>query len=178
MILSPKLFLWVLPLLYVIHCSKLSLYAISRKTNEPYLRKLKKPCFRPNFGLFSPNLDSKFFSMDFISLHATSRKTSEPNLRKYQRSQFQAQFWYKFGPRKIFMWVLPLLDVRYSCKLSLCKILRKNNEPILRKGQKTQFHPRFWLLWPKFGPPIFFLQILHLTDNKHYCKLSLHAISR
>ena len=34
-----KYFLWILPLLHVIHCCKLSLYAILRKTNKPNLRK-------------------------------------------------------------------------------------------------------------------------------------------
>ena len=38
-ILSPKFFLWVLPLLDVIHSCKISLYAILGKTNEPKLRK-------------------------------------------------------------------------------------------------------------------------------------------
>ena len=35
-------FTWVLPLVYVIHCSKLSLYAISGKSNEPKLKKWQK----------------------------------------------------------------------------------------------------------------------------------------
>ena len=45
-ILSPKFFLWVLPLLDVIHSCKLSLYAILGKTNEP---KLRKSSFGPDF---------------------------------------------------------------------------------------------------------------------------------
>ena len=36
---SKKNFLWILPLLDVRHSRKLSLYAISRKTNETNLRK-------------------------------------------------------------------------------------------------------------------------------------------
>ena len=39
---SQNFFLWVLPLLDIIHCCKLSFYAISRKTNEPNLRKWQK----------------------------------------------------------------------------------------------------------------------------------------
>ena len=35
-------FTWVLPLVYVTHCSKLSLYAISGKSNEPKLKKWQK----------------------------------------------------------------------------------------------------------------------------------------
>ena len=33
---------WILPMLYVRHCCKLSLHAISRKINEPNLRKWQK----------------------------------------------------------------------------------------------------------------------------------------
>ena len=43
-----------LPLLVVRHCSKLSLYTISRKTNEPNWENDKKPSFGPNFGQFDP----------------------------------------------------------------------------------------------------------------------------
>ena len=39
---SPKSFLWVVPLLDNIHCCKLPLYAISRKTNKPNLKKWQK----------------------------------------------------------------------------------------------------------------------------------------
>ena len=38
--------LWVLPLLNVIHCWKLSLYAVTRKSNEPNLWKQQKTLFR------------------------------------------------------------------------------------------------------------------------------------
>ena len=40
--LSPNFFSCILPPLYAIHCCKLSSYAISRKTNEPTLRKWQK----------------------------------------------------------------------------------------------------------------------------------------
>ena len=54
-------FLWVLCLLDVRHCCKLSLYAISRTTNEPNLRKWQKP----SFGLMLAHLPeiraTKFF---------------------------------------------------------------------------------------------------------------------
>ena len=36
---APKFFLQILPLLYVTYYCKLSVYSISRKTNEPNLRK-------------------------------------------------------------------------------------------------------------------------------------------
>ena len=42
-ILGPQnFFSWILLLLDGRHCCKLALYAISRKTNEPNLRKLQK----------------------------------------------------------------------------------------------------------------------------------------
>ena len=42
-IFGPKIFFsWLLSLLDVIHCCKLSLYAIWKKTNVPNLRKWKK----------------------------------------------------------------------------------------------------------------------------------------
>ena len=40
--LGPKIFSWILTLRHVRHCCKLSLYPISRKTNEPNLRKWQK----------------------------------------------------------------------------------------------------------------------------------------
>ena len=39
---GPIFFSWILPLVYVIYCCKLSLYAISKKSNEPNLRKCQK----------------------------------------------------------------------------------------------------------------------------------------
>ena len=39
---GPQIFLWVLLLLGVRHCCKISLHAIPRKTNEPKLRKWQK----------------------------------------------------------------------------------------------------------------------------------------
>ena len=43
---APQSFcLWILPLLDVTHCCKLSLYAISKKINEPNLRKWQKTQF-------------------------------------------------------------------------------------------------------------------------------------
>ena len=49
---AQKFFAGVLPLLDITHCCKLSLYAISRKTNKSNLRKWKKKknSFRPDFG--------------------------------------------------------------------------------------------------------------------------------
>ena len=51
---SLNFFLLVLPLVDVIHCCKLSLYAISRKTKEPNLRKWQKTQFQAQFYPLSP----------------------------------------------------------------------------------------------------------------------------
>ena len=56
-----KLFSWVLPLLDVIHCCKLSLYAMKRKTNKQTWKNGKKSSFGPDFGLFGPNSTYQFF---------------------------------------------------------------------------------------------------------------------
>ena len=90
----PIFFSWVLPLQVVRQCFKLSSYAISKKTNEPNLKKVtKKPNFGPDFG---PNLDSQIFLQDLpllvvrqcskVSFYAIFKKTNEPNLRKWQKN--------------------------------------------------------------------------------------------
>ena len=88
---APNFSSWILPLLVVRHCYKISLYVIARKTNEPNLRKWQKPSFESRFG------PHNFFSWILailhvthgckLSLYANSRKTKEPNLKK----------WYSFG---------------------------------------------------------------------------------
>ena len=99
-----KFFSWVLPLLHIIHCCKLSLYAISRKTIEPNFRKWPKTIFAPNFGpfwpkfgllnIFSwilPDLDVK--NCFKLSLHVISRKT-----KKIEKIAKKPSFGPNFGP--------------------------------------------------------------------------------
>ena len=90
-----KLFSWILPLLDVLHCCKLSLYAISRKLMMQTGENGKKPSFMLDFSSFGPNLGPKKFFVYFasttyycckLSLYATSRKTNKPNLRKWQKN--------------------------------------------------------------------------------------------
>ena len=64
---SPKFFPWVLPLLVVRQCSKLSSNAIIKESYWTKLEKIKKTKFGPNFGLFGPNLGPKTFFGGFIS---------------------------------------------------------------------------------------------------------------
>ena len=66
--LLPKLFSLILILLDVIHCCKLSWYAISKITNDPNLRKLQKQkSFGSNSGSFGPNLGPKIIFIIFSS---------------------------------------------------------------------------------------------------------------
>ena len=101
---SPKFLSWILPLLDVLHCYKLSLYAISRKTNEPNLTKWQKTLFRTRFWPPWPKFrPPQFFLWIFplldvihcgkLSLYVISRKTNEPNLRKWQKMPFRTPFW-------------------------------------------------------------------------------------
>ena len=112
----PKNVFGALPLLVVKHCSKLSNYVISRKSNKPNLRKYQKPNFRPAFGPLGPNLEFPNFVfwvltlLDFkhcckLSSYAISRKTYDLNSRKQWRTSFWAWFWSivpKFKPTIFF----------------------------------------------------------------------------
>ena len=73
---------------------------------------------------------------------------------------------------------MTLLDVRHCLKLQSCEILRKTNEPHLRKQQKTDFQPDFGLFWPILVPQFFFSWALPLLEVLHCYKLSLYVISR
>ena len=140
----------------------------------------KNPSFGPDFGLFWPKFGTQnFFSwvlplLDVrncckLSLHAISRKTNEPNLRKWQKKT--TSFGPYFGPNSVpiilFSWILPLLDLRNCCKLPLCLISRKTDEPNFRKQQKTQFQVRFWLVLAQIWSPEIFSWVLSLLDLLH-----------
>ena len=76
-----------------------------------------------------------------LSLYAIPRKTNVyTKLEKMAKNLVLrsilaplAQIW---APT-IFSWILPVLDVRHSSKLSLHTISGKTNEPNLRKWKKT-----------------------------------------
>ena len=81
-----------------------------------------------------------------------------------------------FGPQIFFSWALPLLEVLHCYKLSLYVISRKTK---LEKMAKNLVWSLILAPLAQFGPPEFFFWggILVLLDNRHYCKLSLYAIS-
>ena len=89
---------------------KLSLYANSKKTKEPNLRKWKKNYFWAHFGLFGQifgpqNLFSEFFDIWHcckLSLYPISRKTNDPKSKNCEKPHFGPNsfrpLWPKFGP--------------------------------------------------------------------------------
>ena len=63
---GPQFFKWVLPLLVVKQCSKVSSYWIYRKTNDQNMKKKdKKPNFGTNFGPIGQNLGPRIFCSRF-----------------------------------------------------------------------------------------------------------------
>ena len=88
----------VLSLLVVRNCSELSVYAISRKTNElHFIRKFRKTWFWARFWpvwlrVRPPNFLSWIFPLPVaknrskISSNAIYKKANEPNLRKLQKT--------------------------------------------------------------------------------------------
>ena len=148
------------------------IYAISRKTNEPNLRKWGKKIISDLilaclaqiqvakiYWLVLPLLVVRYYSK--LSSYAISRKTNEPNLRKWQ--DLILDLILACLAKKKNLWVLPLLDVIHCCKQSLHPISRKTNELNLRKWQKTQFQTQFW------SPQIFFCEFLPLLYVRNCC---------
>ena len=89
------------PKIFRIH-SKLSLYTISRKTNEPTMRNWKKEnLFWPIWSKFGP---TNFFSKNIASLVARchgqlssstiSEKTNDPILRKLSDGRTDGREWF------------------------------------------------------------------------------------
>ena len=66
-ILAPKFFFVSLLLLLVRYCSKLSPYAIYRKTNNQTWENGKKTDFRSDFGLFDSKSAPKIIFVSFTS---------------------------------------------------------------------------------------------------------------
>ena len=137
----------------------------------------KKSSFRSDFG---PNLGPKFFFMGFTStryyillqaitvwllqaITAISRRTNEPNLRKCKKPSFRNNFGPNLVLKNFFSWVIPLIDVRNSCKLSFYAISRKTKPEKMVKtilahlaqiwAAKKNFFPQksgsisYWTLW-------------------------------
>ena len=78
-----------------------------------------------------------------------------------------------FGSPNFFSWILPLLDIRYCCKVSLYAISKKTYQPSLRKCQKKPSWAQLWPIWSKFGPTI-----LASLVTRHRGQLSSCTISK
>ena len=117
----------------IIHCSKLSSYAVSRAPTKPSLRKLQKK--KKISGLILARLDQIwvpkiFFILDVrhsrkLSLYPISWKTY-PNSRKWRKYSFWA--WFrpigpKFGPPFFFLICLP--HTRYWSAIIMYNIWKK-----------------------------------------------------
>ena len=88
---TPKLFFsWILTLLDVRNCWKLSMYVVSRKTNEANFKKWqKKPSFGPNFSPFGWNLGHQtFFSKIWV-------RQSLDIMVSYDHAQYQKKLMIK-----------------------------------------------------------------------------------
>ena len=106
----PKFSSWVLPLLDVIHCCKLSLYPISRKTNEPNLRKSQKnpPSFCPEFSALGPNLGPKFFfrrfylyqMLDIVASYHCMQFEGKLKNQTWENGEKKPSFGSNFGPSR------------------------------------------------------------------------------
>ena len=142
----PIFFSFILSILDVRNFCKLSPHAFSRKTNEPNLRKWQITYFQAQFCPISAQIWPQKFILFLLnvrhccklSLYAISWKSNEPNLRKWQKKLVSGKI-FPSGPNlgpKVFLWILPVEDVRHFCKLSLYAISRKTNEPNMRKWKK------------------------------------------
>ena len=124
------------------HCTRLQGKLITRIWENG-----RKPSFRPDFAPFGPKCDllKKNFRGFYLywilyvvaSLSAISRKTNEPNLRKWQKLRFEPDFSKPSPPPPTPFFFFPKnlapLVTRYYGQLSSCTILKKTNDPILRK---------------------------------------------
>ena len=84
----------------------------------------------------------------------------------------KANFEPNFGPQffcgpPIFLWILPLLDVRNYWKLSLYVISKKVINQTSENVKKPSFGLNFYHIWPKFGPPFFFKNLAASVTRYH-----------
>ena len=127
-------------LLYMVasyHCKQ-----FQGKLKKQTLEKIKKPSFWPVFSqIWSPKsffvgfTSTRYYTM-LPAIILCNFKENKQNLKKWQKTQFGVRFWPlcpKFRPPKFFSFILPLIDVRKCCTVSLYAISRKTNKPNLRK---------------------------------------------
>ena len=133
----------MLSVVAIYHCMQ-----FPRKLMNETWKNDKKSSFRSDFGLFGADLGPKRIFYGFhlckmlditASYHCMQFQGKLMN-QTWDYDKKWAQFWtlwHKFGSRKVFSWILSLLDVRHCCKLLLYATSRKTNESNLTKWQKT-----------------------------------------
>ena len=84
-----KFFLWFLPLLDIIYCYKLSLYVMSRKTNEQNLRKAKMPKNLVSDPILVQNVAAKFLFSKIWLLQSLDIMVSYHHVQ-YQKKLIQS----------------------------------------------------------------------------------------
>ena len=83
-------------------------------------------------------------------------------------------FWPKFGRKKFFSWVLPLIYIRHCCKLSFCmQFQEKLVNQIWNNGKKPSFRSDSGPFDPNLAQQIFFFkkwlyQSLYTMVNYHH----------
>ena len=179
---APKIFSWILPLLYVRHCCKLSLLAISRKINERNLRKWQKNLV---LGL---NLGPKIFFHEFYlyymldivaSYHCMQLqgKLMSQTWENGKKPSFRTNF-DPFGPNlgpKIFFhefylyYMLDIIVASYHHMQFQGQLMNQTRE----NGKKPSFRSNFGLFGPNFSPKNFFhgfyhYYMLYIVANYHY----------
>ena len=130
---------------------KLPLYVISRKTNEPNMKKWQKktsfmpdlgPCW-PKFGLHMFFFRRFYLYLIYIFQAILILNFKENKLNKLEKMAKNLVLVPILTPLvqictpKTFFVVSPLPDFKHCCKLWLYAISRKTNEQNLRKRQKT-----------------------------------------
>ena len=148
--MPPKFCLWILLLLHVRHCC----CKLSRKSNEPNLRKWQKIQFQDQFWPLWPKLGPQnffnrfylYYMLDIVASYHCMRFQGKltnqtwENGKKPSFGTYFGPFGPNLGPQKLCSWILLLLHVRHCCKLS-----RKTNNQTGEYSKK-----------PSFGQPIFF----------------------
>ena len=130
-------FSWIFLLLHNRHCCKLSLHAISRKINEPNLRKWQKTYFQDRFWLLWPKFGPRNFFYEFY-LHYILGTVSSYHYMQFQgklmnqtsvnskKPSFGHNFG-PFGPNLGHQNLAPSVTT-YHGQLSSCTLSEKTND--------------------------------------------------
>ena len=140
---APKIFPWVLLLLVVRQCSKLSSYTISRPD-----KMAKKLVLGPILACFGPSLVPKKIVVGFTCtrcytlLYAVIQcegKLMNQTSENGKKSNLRSDSGPNFGPQNLFLWILPVLDVRNYASYHCMQFQGKQMSQTLENGKKPSF---------------------------------------